>query len=229
MSDDTCDVQQSPEIGDFAKALADAQAQMEPAPFDKVNPHFKSKYASLASIREACKPLAKHGLALTQDVLTREGMVGVRTTLLHSSGQWRASTAWIAIDRPGAQALVALVTYLRRTTMAALTACTSDDDDDGEDAERRPATPRQAPKPAAPAKASPARLLEIHTKLHAMGVGAKEAKAKYPDDEAARKEYIKAARYLWCGEVLGRDIDEAAFASMSEEDAQKCLAAGGGK
>jgi len=46
------------EYGTIAEALAKAQGQMTHAQLDKVNPHFKSKYASLQSVLTAVrKPL----------------------------------------------------------------------------------------------------------------------------------------------------------------------------
>ena len=49
------------------QALAAAQAEMKNAPFDKENPHFKPKFASLTSIRNTALPvLANHGIAVTQ-------------------------------------------------------------------------------------------------------------------------------------------------------------------
>ena len=54
-------------IIELAKALNKAQAEMKGAVADSVNPHFKSKYADLASIWDACRePLTKHGLAVIQ-------------------------------------------------------------------------------------------------------------------------------------------------------------------
>jgi hypothetical protein len=48
----------------LAAALAKAQGEMKNAGLNKVNPHFKSKYADLPTIRDAVTGvLSKHGLA----------------------------------------------------------------------------------------------------------------------------------------------------------------------
>ena len=48
-------------------ALSSAQSEMGKALKDATNPHFKSKYADLASVMDACMPsLTKNGIALTQ-------------------------------------------------------------------------------------------------------------------------------------------------------------------
>ncbi len=57
----------SPEINELAAALAKAQGEMGGALKDSANPFFKSKYADLSSVWEACRaPLAKYGLSIVQ-------------------------------------------------------------------------------------------------------------------------------------------------------------------
>ena len=58
---------QSETIGALAAALAKAQSQISGAVKDAANPFFKSKYADLESVWQACrKPLTDNGLAVTQ-------------------------------------------------------------------------------------------------------------------------------------------------------------------
>jgi hypothetical protein len=58
---------QSPTIGALAAALAKSQGAMKAAHKDASNPFFKSKYADLASVWEACRAaLAANGLAVCQ-------------------------------------------------------------------------------------------------------------------------------------------------------------------
>jgi hypothetical protein len=60
-------IHMSPTIGELAKALAAAQAELEPAKRDATNPHFRSKYADLSACWDAVRaPLARHGLAVSQ-------------------------------------------------------------------------------------------------------------------------------------------------------------------
>ena len=52
---------------DLVSALAKAQGEIQNAALNKVNPHFKSKYADLAAIRDAVVPaLSKNGVAVVQ-------------------------------------------------------------------------------------------------------------------------------------------------------------------
>jgi len=58
-------MQRSESIAALAAALSKAQATMTSAKKDSTNPHFKSRYADLASIWDACRePLTKNGLAI---------------------------------------------------------------------------------------------------------------------------------------------------------------------
>ena len=53
-------------IGELATALAKAQGAIKHAVKDSTNPHFKSSYADLASVWEACRqPLSDNGLSVT--------------------------------------------------------------------------------------------------------------------------------------------------------------------
>lgn len=122
---------QSEQIGELAAALAKAQAVMQGASKDATNPHFKSKYADLASIWDACrKPLSDNGLAVVQlPVESEVGSVGLTTTLLHSSGQWIQSTVSAPLQQNTAQAVGSAITYLRRYSLAAVAGVAPDDDD----------------------------------------------------------------------------------------------------
>lgn len=161
----------SANIGALAAALAAAQGEMEPAPKDSVNPHFKSRYADLAScVRVAGPVLAKHGLAVVQAPLvdTATGMVGLVTRLLHKSGEWIESDYWCKPRDLSPQSVGASITYLRRYAYCAMTGLVSDDDD-AESAQpshghgdrresRRDAPPPREPEQrrAAPRQGSPA-------------------------------------------------------------------------
>ena len=57
----------SEQINELGAALAKAQGLIEGAKKDSANPFFKSKYADLASVWEACrKHLSDNGLSVTQ-------------------------------------------------------------------------------------------------------------------------------------------------------------------
>ena len=61
---------ESATLGKLFEALAKAQMNMQVAKTDSVNPYFKSKYASLASVIKASRPcLSINGLCVVQRVL----------------------------------------------------------------------------------------------------------------------------------------------------------------
>jgi hypothetical protein len=153
-------------IGSISAAIAAAQIGMEAARFDSKNPHFNSKYASLASVMEAIKPLALKGVALTQacDVARDEkgSTLTVTTLLSHESGEWISSELSMRVERDTPQGIGSALTYARRYAVSAICGIAADDDDDGEKVEPRGPVPpkppaKQAPKPAAPAPAPAAK------------------------------------------------------------------------
>lgn len=131
---ETMTVDHSEQLGALAKALAKAQSELQDAKKDSTNPHFKSKFASLASVRAAVTPaLASCGLAVVQ---TFEPIgvdsVCVVTWLLHESGQWLRSRLTMPVAKKDAQGIGSAATYARRYSLAAITGIATDDDDDGE-------------------------------------------------------------------------------------------------
>jgi hypothetical protein len=139
----------SENINELGAALALAQAEMGHAAKDAVNPHFRSKYANLASIIDACRgALTKNGIAVIQspefDYSSRS--VSVTTRLVHSSGQWVEGHIGAEVAKSDPQAIGSAITYLRRYGLAALTSVASDDDD-GAAAVVPPARPRPGTSP----------------------------------------------------------------------------------
>ena len=127
---------QSNTIKELALALSKAQAEMPPAELNKVNPFLKNKYADLGSIIKAAKPvLAKHGLALSQMPTGDGDKIGLTTILMHSSGEWLESTMMLTLeDAKGvtsAQAAGAIISYLRRYSIASVLGMYADEDVDG--------------------------------------------------------------------------------------------------
>ena len=139
------EIRSSEQIGEIAAALAKAQGDIENVAKDKENPHFKSRYATLAAVLDEARPkFAKHGLAILQMPVNGEGTnLGVVTRLTHSSGQWIESTLYVAPAKFDAQGAGSAITYLRRYSLMAI-AGIAPDDDDGEAAIGRPAPKGEA-------------------------------------------------------------------------------------
>lgn len=116
----------------IAKALIEAQKEMGNAIKDSSNPFFKSKYADLNSVREACMPaLNKHGIAVLQPTVHIDGKNFVRTVLLHDSGEMFESLTEIIYNKQNdAQAQGSGISYARRYGLQSLV-CIGAEDDDG--------------------------------------------------------------------------------------------------
>lgn len=118
---------------EIAAALAKAQTEMGNPAFDSQNPHFRSKFASLAAVRNAVIPvLAKHGIACVQNITTGDNTILCTTTLLHSSGQAIAfGPLTLPVAKADAQGFGSAATYARRYALMAVAGVVGDDDDDG--------------------------------------------------------------------------------------------------
>ena len=136
-------MEQSTEIGALAEALAKAQGKITGALKDSANPFFKSKYADLASVWDACREqLAANGLAVVQVNGNEAERVTVTTTLIHSSGQWVRGSCSAKPAKDDAQGIGSVITYLRRYGLAAIVGV-AQVDDDGEAAVGRKETDKQ--------------------------------------------------------------------------------------
>src|SRR6185295_12142539 len=83
---------QSEAIDQLATELSKAQGTIKSAAKSKENPFFKSHYADLPAVFEACRDaLAKNSLAVVQAPQYEGEAVWLETTLAHSSGQWMRS------------------------------------------------------------------------------------------------------------------------------------------
>lgn len=130
----------SENIDQLATALAAAQAEMKNAKLNKQNPHFKSKYADLAEIRDTVTPaLSKHGIAVVQGTDAGDSGLVVFTRLVHKSGQWIESRFPIAYDKP--QTMGSAYTYAKRYSLAAICNIAADEDDDANAANEKPVMP----------------------------------------------------------------------------------------
>jgi len=122
---------QSESIGKLAAALAKVQGALTHAVKGNVNPAFRSKYADLASVWEACRPqLSENQVAVIQSLQSSpEGWVTVETLLAHSSGEWSSSQVTLPVSAKTAHGYGSAITYARRYGLAASVGVYQDDDD----------------------------------------------------------------------------------------------------
>lgn len=130
-------------ITELAAALAKAQAAIQPAIKDKTNPAFKSRYADLASVWDACREaLTSNGLSIVQLPIDGEpNRVTLTTLLLHASGQFISTTFSTPLMKQDPQGIGSALSYLRRYALSSMVGVVADDDDDGNAASRQPTRP----------------------------------------------------------------------------------------
>jgi hypothetical protein len=120
----------SPAIGQIGKALSAAQGKLKGAVKDSNNPFFKSKYADLSSVWDACRDaLAENNIAVIQGPMADGSKITVTTLLVHESGEWvsEALTSHAKDDSP--QSVGSTITYLRRYGLASMVGVAPEDDD----------------------------------------------------------------------------------------------------
>jgi hypothetical protein len=187
-------VTHSEQIKDIATALAKAQAEIEGAKKDSTNPHFKSSYADLASVWDACrKALTGNGLSVVQGPVSDEGRVGVTTMLMHSSGQWLESTFFMRPTKDDPQGAGSALTYARRYALAAMVGV-APEDDDGNAASEKPSG-----KPVAVAQQAPKGYADWLTDLEAVADEGTQAlqKSWKASDVALRDHLTKTNNKAW--------------------------------
>lgn len=116
------------------------------------NPHFKSKYADLEAVMDACgEALKANGLAVWQSV-SEDGSRLV-TRLYHDSGQWIEGYTPLIIVKQDMQGLGSAYTYARRYGLMAALGI-APEDDDGNAAVKTPANtaPGKQEAPKTPAE-----------------------------------------------------------------------------
>lgn len=125
-------MQKSEQIDLLAAALVKAQAELKNPSFDSQNPHFRNKYASLATVRDTVTPtLAKNGLSVVQLIGQKDGGITCETVLLHISGQWLSEAMYMPATKQDAQGYGSAITYARRYSLMAICGVVGDEDDDG--------------------------------------------------------------------------------------------------
>jgi hypothetical protein len=132
----------------WATALAAAQAEMPPIEkkrsvtvrTDKGS--YSYSYADLADIFAAVRPvLAKHELAVTQDVQIQDGKVLCYTMIWHSSGESHSFGPVTLNAGSTPQNAGSAITYARRYGLSAALGIATEEDDDAQHAEKKPRKP----------------------------------------------------------------------------------------
>lgn len=129
--DNTAQLIKLPDNAEIAAALCKAQQDMDNAKLNKTNPHFKSKFADLVSIRDASlKTMTKNGLSICQYTRIDDGNLVLVTRLQHSSGQFLEGEYPLPNMVNDPQKMGSALTYARRYCWAAMLGISADEDDD---------------------------------------------------------------------------------------------------
>lgn len=144
----------SPTITKIAVALLKAQKNMGVASKDSKNPFFKSKYADLNEIIDACVPvLNEAGIMVMQSPTTLimpdgTGKPVIRTCLLHESGEFISSdTDIVCAKQNDPQAYGSAISYARRYGLQAMVTLKAEDDDGEGAMNRKQTSPHYNPIP----------------------------------------------------------------------------------
>lgn len=129
-------------MNELYAALAKAQSKIETAKKDNFNPHFKSKYADLSNVWDACREaLTENGLAVVQIPSAKGPEVTVKTILGHVSGSEISGELTMIAQKNTPQGIGSAITYCRRYALMSFVGI-APDDDDGNDASM-PSYPQQ--------------------------------------------------------------------------------------
>ena len=121
---------QSDEINEIAAAMVEVQNQIGPAAKGKTNPFFKSSYATLGDVWEACRgALHANGIAVIQGSRVVGGKACMETKLIHTSGQWLSSLWEMMPAKEDPQSMGSAITYMRRYSLSARVGILAADDD----------------------------------------------------------------------------------------------------
>lgn len=122
----------SESIGALAKALAAAQLKIRGAEKDSKNPYYKTTYADLSSVWEACHgALNAVGIAVSQTTRMYDEQLLLDTLLIHESGEYLSSEYPIIPIKKDPQGYGSALTYARRYCLAAICGVCAIEDDDG--------------------------------------------------------------------------------------------------
>ena len=186
----------------IAQALAAAQAEMGKALKQSDNPHFRSKYADLGNVMDACMPaLNAHGIAVIQPFVAGEFGNTVKTVFLHESGESLETSIPLILGKNDMQGLGSAITYARRYGLMTLAGIAPEDDDGNaavQNAPKRDAAKeglrdawKDSVEDSLPEGATPRQKAEAYCDAICTGFAGKGVKALENEWER-RKQYITA-------------------------------------
>ena len=117
-------------VNQIAPALLKAQRKIGAAKKETANPFFRSKYADLGSVMEACKEaLNDEGIVVLQPVSSDNTGHYVETILLHESGESLTSKMRLELSKTDMQQLGSAISYARRYGLQSMMFIPAEDND----------------------------------------------------------------------------------------------------
>jgi hypothetical protein len=186
----------SKEILNIAGAFIKAQTGIGAAIKNAENPYFKSDYADLSAVIEACKKeLNRNSIAVLQPI--RKNFV--ETILMHVSGEWFSSmTPIVCKTQNDPQALGSAITYARRYGLQSMVLLPAKDDDGNEASEDKPTAQWQIN-----------RAFQLYKDIHG-----KEA----PEKEKAKVKTLSSNKISELINKMLKEIDDSAKGEQIDMD-----------
>ena len=153
----------SDSIANLAAALVKVQAELEPVKREhtakiptKSGGSYSYSFASLEDVFACSRQLlTKHGLAVTQlPCETQNGGDGLRTVLLHESGEFISAVLPLRSQDANMQGLGAAITYARRYGYQSVVGIAAEEDDDAAPSGRAQ-TPEKGSQPSSKGRSTP--------------------------------------------------------------------------
>lgn len=193
-------MQTSEKLDQIAPAIVAAQAEWpkfvksETAKVrTKAGADYSYSYIPLEAVLKGVSSQLKHvGLAVMQEPASAPGLVGVRTVLMHITGQWIAFDELLLPAGPDAQTAGSAMSYARRYSLMSALGIAAEDDD-GQAASRPKASP--APAPA----------------------GTKTAEAETPPADPSKVDAVAGDVVAGGESAYGEGVDTPPAASPSED------------
>lgn len=142
---------------ELLEALARATGGMENPKFDSTNPHFRSKFASLAACEAVVRPkLAEQGVMYRQTCQVDEsGRSWLLTVAYGKGGEVEMSRVPLVMVANDPQKQGSALTYAKRYGLCAAFGLAGEEDDDGNAASEPPQQPQRPQKPSYRASTPP--------------------------------------------------------------------------
>lgn len=204
-------------------ALLETRKAIKNPPLDSVNPHFRSKFASLKAVVEhTVEVAAQHGICVIGDPQKAESGIDMYTVLAHESGEeMRLGPMFFPCAKRDAQGYASALTYSRRYHLMSIFNVVGDVDDDGNEASKKWEMPEKMARDFATLLDDAVVIRDQNGKLESFEGVDEFATAWMALDQEKQKAFGPWISTIWPGEVSKikahmRDVMQAWRANQQE-------------